>query len=69
MFHSIVFHSQVGTWNQFLQFWATSGSPEAHDKMEALLQGMADEGVTPDVDTWSMFAKTTTPATSAVEQE
>jgi hypothetical protein len=50
-----------------MQFWATSGSPEAHEKMEALLQGMADDGVTPDVVTWSIFAKT--PAKKAVEKE
>jgi hypothetical protein len=50
-----------------MQYWATSGSPEAHDKMEALLQGMADDGVTPDVVTWSIFAKTT--AIKAVEKE
>ena len=54
-FHCLPF--QVGTWNQFMQFWATSGLPEAHDKMEALLQGMADDGITPDVVTWSIFAK------------
>jgi hypothetical protein len=48
----------VGTWNQFMEFWATSGSPEAHDKMDALLKGMANDGITPDVVTWSIFAKT-----------
>jgi hypothetical protein len=26
--------------------------------MDALLQGMADDGVAPDVVTWSIFAKT-----------
>jgi hypothetical protein len=41
-----------------MTFWASSGSPEARDKMEALLQSMADGGVTPDVVTWSIFAKT-----------
>ena len=35
--------------------------------MEAMLQGMANDGVAPDVVTWSIFAKT--PAKKALKKD